>query len=64
MTSNYLYSDDITLTSTWKIVKNPPNHIPMNMIGLDHTSREGTKDGDILILPKILITPKSLQPSV
>ena len=50
--------------SNWKIAKDAPNHFPMNMIGLAHTSREILKDGDIPIFSVILITPDPLQPSV
>ena len=39
------------------MVKDAPNHIPMNMIGLSHTSRKILKDGDILIFQVVLITP-------
>ena len=37
--SNYLYSGVLPFTSTWKMVKEAPNNIPMNMVGLDPTSR-------------------------
>ena len=43
--------------STWKILKDDPNHVPMNMIGLAQTSCKIPKDGDVLILPVVLITP-------
>ena len=46
------------------MVKDDPNQIPMNMIGLAYTSREIIEDGDILIFPVVLITPKSLWLSV
>ena len=45
--------------STWKMVKDAPNHVPMNMIGLAQTSREILEDGDIPIFPVVLITPNS-----
>ena len=43
------------------MAKDDPNHIPMNMIGLAHTSYEILEDGDLPILPVILITPKDLR---
>ena len=43
------------------MVKDAPNHILMNMIGLAHTFREILEDGDIIIFPVVLITPKALQ---
>ena len=43
--------------STWKMVKDASNHVPMNMIGLAQTSREILKDGDVPIFPVVLITP-------
>ena len=50
--------------STWKIVKDAPNHVPMKMIGLDHTSRKILEDGYVPIFPVVLITPDPPQPSV
>ena len=50
--------------STWKIVKDTPNHVPMNMIGLAQTSREILEDGDVPIFPVVLITPDFLQLTV
>ena len=50
--------------STWEMVKDAPNHVLMNMIGLTQTSREVLKDGDVPIFPLVLITPDSLQNSV
>ena len=46
--------------STLKMVKDSPNHVPMNMIGLDHTSREIPEDIDVPIFPVVLSTPDSL----
>ena len=46
------------------MVKDTPNHITMNMIGLAQTSGEKLKDGDILIPPVFLINPKALRISV
>ena len=46
------------------MVKDAPNNIPMNMIGLAQTSYEILEEGDILILPVVLIAPKTLRPSV
>ena len=48
--ANYLYYDVLPFTSTWKMVKDASNNILMNMIGLDQTSREIIKDGDIIVL--------------
>ena len=50
--------------STRKMAKDAPNHVLMNMIGLDQTSREIIEDGDVPILPVVLINPYSLQPSL
>ena len=30
--------------STWKMVKDAPNNVPMNIIGLAHTSRKILED--------------------
>ena len=38
------------------MAKDAPNHILMNMLGLDQTSREILEDGDILIFPVVLIS--------
>ena len=46
------------------MMKDAPNHIPINMIGLAQTSREILEGGDILIFLVVLITPQALQPSV
>ena len=45
-------------------MKDAPNNIPMNIIGLENISREIPEDGDILIFPVVFITPKDLRPSV
>ena len=45
----------------WKMVKDSPNHVPMNMIDLAQTSHEILKDGDVPILPVVLSTPDPLQ---
>ena len=45
------------------MVKDAPNNILMNMIGLAQTSRKILKDGDILMLPVGLINMKALYPS-
>ena len=50
--------------STWKMVKDAPNHVLMNIIGLSHTSRKILKYSDVPIFPVVLINPYSLQPSV
>ena len=44
-----------------KMVKDAPNYVPMNMIGLAQTSREILEDGDVPIFPVVLSTPDSLQ---
>ena len=41
----------------WKMVKDSPNDVPMNMIGLSQTSREILEGGDIPIFPVVLIHP-------
>ena len=46
------------------MVKDAPNHVLMNMIGLAQNSREILKDGDVPIFPVVLSTPYSLQPIV
>ena len=43
------------------MVKDDPNHIPMNIIGSSHTSRKILEEGDIILFPVVLITPKSLR---
>ena len=46
---------------TWKMVKDAPNHVPMNIIGLFQTSYEILKDGDVPIFPVVLSTLYYLQ---
>ena len=46
--------------STWKMVKDAPNHVLMKIIGLAHSSLEISEDGDVPILPVFLSTPDSL----
>ena len=46
------------------MVKDDPNHVPTNMIGLAQTSREILEDGDVSIFPVVLITPYSLHLTV
>ena len=41
--------------STWKMMKDAPNHVPMNMIGFDQTSREILEDGDVPVFLVVLI---------
>ena len=41
---NYLDSDVLPFTSTWKMAKDTPNQIPKNMIGYYQTSREILED--------------------
>ena len=50
--------------SNWKVTKDAPNHVMMNMIGLAQTSRKIIKDSDVSILLVVLISPYSLQSSV
>ena len=50
--------------STWKMVKDALNHVPMHMIGLYQTSRKILEDGDVSIFPVVLSTMYSLQPIV
>ena len=50
--------------STWNIVKDTPNHVPMNVIGLAQTSPKILKDGDVPIFPVVLSTPYPLQLSL
>ena len=45
-------------------MKDAPNHVPMNMIGLAQTSRKTLDDGDVPIFPVVRSTPDSLQPSL
>ena len=47
--------------STWKMVKDPPNYIPDNVIGQAHTPCEIHKDGYILILPASFNFSKPVQ---
>ena len=42
--------------SKWNMVKDAPNHVLMNMIGLEKTSRERIEESDVLIILVILIT--------
>ena len=46
------------------MVKDPTNHVPMNMIGLAQISLETNEDVDIPIFLVVLITSFFLQPSV
>ena len=50
--------------STWGMVKDVPNYVPMNMIDLAQTSHKILEDGDIQILLVVLSTPYSLQSSL
>ena len=59
--SNYLYSYVIPFNSTWKVAKDAPNYIPMNMIGSAHTSREIFKKSDVPMFLVVLITLKALK---
>ena len=45
-------------------MKDATNYVPMEKIGLAQTSREILEDGDVLIFPVVLMTPKALLPSV
>ena len=50
--------------STWKMVKDAPNHVPMKIIGLSQTSREILEDSDVPIFPVVISTLGSLQSSL
>ena len=50
--------------STWKMVKDAPNNVSMNMIGFDQNSRKILEDGDVPIFPVVLSTPDSLKLSL
>ena len=41
---------------TWNMAKDAPNHVPIKMIGLSHTSSEILEDGDVPIFLVVLIT--------
>ena len=58
---NYLYSYVLPFTSTYNIVKDSPNHVTINMIGLAQTSCEIFEDADFPIFPVVLSIPDSLQ---
>ena len=45
-------------------MKDAPNHVPMNIIGLAQTSREILEDGDVPLFIVVLSTPDSLQSSL
>ena len=47
--------------STWKMARDAPNHVPMNMIGFAQTSREILEEGYVPILPVVLSTADYLQ---
>ena len=42
-------------------MKDDPNHVTMNMIGLAQTSRKILEDGVVPIFPVVLSTPDYLQ---
>ena len=42
-------------------MKDAPNHVPMNIIGLAQTSCKILEDGDVPIFLVVLSTPDSLQ---
>ena len=48
----------------WKMAKDAPNHVLMNMIGLAKTSREILEDCDAPIFPVVLSTQDLLQLSL
>ena len=49
--------------STWKMVKDAPNHILMNIIVLAQTLHRILEDVDVPIFPVVFINPDSTQPS-
>ena len=51
-------------TSTWKMMKDAPNNVPMNMLDLAQSSRKILEDGDVPKFLVVLITPDSLQLNV
>ena len=51
---NYLDSNVSPSPFTWKMSKDSPNHVPMNMIDLSQTSQEILEDGDVQIFPVFL----------
>ena len=53
-----------TSPSTLKMVKDAPNHVPVNIIGLAQTSRKIIEDGNVLIFPVVLSTLYYLQLSL
>ena len=46
------------------MVKDAPNYVPMNMLGLDQTSHEIIEDVDVPIFPVVLSTLDYLQSSL
>ena len=46
------------------MVKETPNHVPINMIGLAQTSRKIIEDGDVPIFLVVLSNPESLHSSL
>ena len=53
ISDNCLYYDVIPFASTWKMVKEAPNHVQMNMVGYSQTSLKILEDGNILIFPVV-----------
>ena len=49
--------------SIWKMQKEYPNNVPMNMIGLSQTSCVILEEGDVRIFPVVLFNSDSSQPS-
>ena len=47
--------------SMCNMVKDSPNHVPMNMIGLAQTSHEIIEESDVLTFPVVLSTTDSLK---
>ena len=50
--------------STWKMVKDAPNYVPIHIIGLSQTSRKVLEDVDVPIFLVVLITLVSLHLSL
>ena len=44
-------------TSAWNVVKYPPNHVLINIIGLAQILHKIIEKGDVPILSGVLITP-------
>ena len=50
--------------SMWKMLKDAPNHVLVDIIGSDQTSRKVLEDGDVPLFPVVLSTPYPRQLSL